>query len=102
MYLKKGIILRPFGAGSSLSGEVSEDVVKYLIDSGKAKESDFQKTNPEKKESKKGGKKSPLKTPKNSGGASEQKAANLEPEKDVDFSENLLDFEVINPETLND
>lgn len=44
MRIKEGTVLRPFGPSSSLQGEISDEMAKYLIESGKAKESDFETT----------------------------------------------------------
>ena len=46
--LKEGIIVKPFGSKSKLSGKIDEDVTKWLIDKGLIKETDLVDTGKEK------------------------------------------------------
>lgn len=44
MRLKKGKVVRPFGASSKITGEVSENIAKWLIDKGLCTIEDFEST----------------------------------------------------------
>jgi len=41
--LKEGVEIRPNGPSTLLKGEIGDDVAQYLLDSEKAKKSDFLK-----------------------------------------------------------
>jgi Mg2+/Co2+ transporter CorB len=48
--LKEGVVLKPYGDRSIITDEnITDEIVEFLISTGKAKESDFEKESKDKK-----------------------------------------------------